>query len=150
MRNAYALGAGAGAFEKVHSQIPEVTAVHFSDACVPYHVVVQIDKTEEGIQQKAIEATFDSLAFAKIVTVVDTDVNVYSVEDVEWAVATRCQFEKDLMLIEGVGHRLNPSVVDDKWTRLGVDATVPLPKEEKFQRAKTKDVNLDDYDIEGV
>ena len=150
VRNAYALGAGAGAFEKVHSQIPEVTAVHFSDACVPYHVVVQIDKTEEGIQQKAIEATFDSLAFAKIVTVVDTDVNVYSVEDVEWAVATRCQFEKDLMLIEGVGHRLNPSVVDDKWTRLGVDATVPLPKEEKFQRAKTKDVNLDDYDIEGV
>jgi 2,5-furandicarboxylate decarboxylase 1 len=150
VRNAYALGAGAGAFEKVHSQIPEVTAVHFSDACVPYHVVVQIDKTEEGIQQKAIRATFDSLAFAKMVTVVDTDVDVYSVEDVEWAVATRCQFENDLMLIDGIGHRLNPSVVDDKWTRLGIDATVPLPREEKFERAKTKDVNLDDYDIEGV
>jgi 2,5-furandicarboxylate decarboxylase 1 len=134
----------------VHSQIPQVTAVHFSDACVPYHVVVQIDKTEEGIQHKAIQATFDSLAFAKMVTVVDTDVDVYSVEDVEWAVATRCQFEHDLTLLDGVGHRLNPSVVDDKWTRLGLDATVPLPRDKAFERARTKDVNLADYDIEGA
>lgn len=149
--NAYGLIAGAGAFDKVHSLVPEVTAVHFSDGSVPYHLVVQIDKKHEGSQRNAIMAAFVSLAFVKTVTVVDTDVDIYSVHDVEWAVQTRCLFEKDLMLIpDAIGHRLNPSVENDKWTRLGIDATVPLPKEEKFVRATVKQINLNDYDIEGA
>ncbi len=149
--NAYGLIAGAGAFDKVHSLVPEVTAVHFSDGSVPYHVVVQIDKKHEGSQRNAIMATFVSLAFAKFVTVVDTDVDIYSMADVEWAIATRCRFEKDLLFIpDSIGHRLNPMVEHDKWTRLGIDATVPLPRPDKFRRATMKDVNLEDYDIEGA
>jgi len=149
--NAYGLSAGAGAFDKVHSLVPEVTAVHFSDGCVPYHVVVQIDKKHEGSQRNAIMATFVSLAFAKMVTVVDTDVDVYNMADVEWATATRCRFEKDLLFIpDSIGHRLNPMVENDKWTRLGIDATVPLPRHPKFKRATMKEVDLEDYDIEGT
>lgn len=148
--NAYGLIAGAGAFDKVHSLVPEVTAVHFSDGSVPYHLVVQIDKKHEGSQRNAMMAAFVSLAFVKTVTVVDTDVDPYSVHDVEWAVQTRCRFESDLLLIpDGIGHRLNPSVENDKWTRLGIDATVKLPREDKFIRATMKDVNPGDYDIEG-
>ena len=151
VRNAYGMAAGAGAFEKVNSLVPEVTALHFSDGSVPYHVVVQIDKKHEGIQRNAIMATFVSLAFAKMVTVVDTDVDPYSLGDVEWAVATRCCFEKDILLIpDSVGHRLNPSVENDKWCRIGIDATVELPRQEKFERATVKQVNLDDYDMEGA
>jgi 2,5-furandicarboxylate decarboxylase 1 len=147
--NCYSIIAGASAYEKVHSLVPEVTAVHFSDGSVPYHLVVQIDKKTEGIQRDAIMAVFDSLAFAKMVTLVDTDVDVYSVIDVEWAVATRCQLDKDILMIpDGIGHRLNPSVENDKWTRMGIDATVPLPRDEKFARATMKDVNLNDYDIQ--
>ena len=38
----------------------------------------------------------------------------------------RCCYETDLLLIpNATGHRLNPMVEDDKWTRLGIDATVP-------------------------
>ena len=46
--NAYGMIAGAGAFDKIHSLVPEVTAVHFSKSSVPYHLVVQIDKKHEG------------------------------------------------------------------------------------------------------
>lgn len=149
--NAYGIIAGAGAFDKVHSLVPEVTAVHFSDGSVPYHLVVQIDKKHEGSQRNAMMAAFVSLAFVKIVTVVDTDVDPYSIADVEWAVATRCCFEKDTLLIpDAIGHRLNPSVEGDKWTRMGIDATVPLPRAEKFNRAMMKDVNLENFDIKGV
>ncbi|MGI9228423.1 MAG: UbiD family decarboxylase [Gammaproteobacteria bacterium] len=151
VRNAYGIIAGAGAFEKIHSIVPEVTAVHFSDGAVPYHLVVQVDKQHEGSQRNAIMAAFVSLAFVKTVTVVDKDVDLYDMQDVEWAVQTRACYEKDLMLMhEGIGHRLNPSVEDDKWSRLGIDATVPLPRQEKFVRATMRQVNLDDYDITGT
>lgn len=149
--NAYGIIAGAGAFEKVHSLVPEVTAVHFSDGSVPYHLVVQIDKKFEGSQRNAMMAAFVSLAFVKTVTVVDTDVDIYNVADVDWAVATRCRYETDLLKVpESIGHRLNPMVENDKWCRLGVDATVPLPRPDKFKRATMKQVDLENYDIEGA
>jgi 2,5-furandicarboxylate decarboxylase 1 len=148
--NAYGIIAGAGAFDKIHGLVPEVTAVHFADGSVPYHLVVQMDKKFEGSQRNAMMAAFVSLAFVKTVTVVDTDVDIYNTADVDWAVATRCCYEKDLLLVpNSIGHRLNPMVVDDNWTRLGIDATVPLPRNERFKRATMAEVNLADFDIEG-
>ncbi len=149
--NAYGISASAGAFAKIHGLVPEVTAVHFADGSVPYHLVVQIDKKHEGSQRNAIMAAFVSLAFVKTVTVVDTDVDIYSPTDVDWAVATRCRYETDLLLIpETIGHRLNPMVANDKWTRLGVDATVPLPRPAKFARATMAQVDLSRFDFEGL
>ena len=151
VRIAYASVAEAGIFESVRAKVPEVTAAHLSDGSVPYHLVVQIDKRHEGAQQQAITAAFDSLPFLKMVTVVDTDVDIFDPGDVEWAVATRARFERDLLLTpDAAGHRLNPMVEDDKWTRMGIDATVPLPRAEKFRRATMRDVNLEDFQIEGL
>lgn len=149
--NAFACIAEAGIFERVNAMVPAVTAVHLSDGSVPYHLVVQIDKKFEGVQRNAIAAAAISQAFIKMVTVVDTDVDIFSIADVEWAVATRCRFEKDVQLIpESTGHRLNPMVENDIWCRVGIDATVPLPREQKYERATMVDVNLDDYDLDGL
>ncbi|MFK8050542.1 MAG: UbiD family decarboxylase [Halioglobus sp.] len=149
--NAYGLIAGAGAFDKIHSLVPEVTAVHFADGSVPYHLVVQMKKTHEGSQRNAIMAAFVALAFVKTVTVVDEDVDIYNSADVDWAVQTRCCYETDLLQIpDAIGHRLNPMVEDDKWTRLGVDATVTLPRDDKFVRASMDQVDLSAFDISGL
>lgn len=148
--NAYGLIAGAGAFDKIHAMVPEVTAVHFADGSVPYHLVVRMNKIHEGSQRNAIMASFVALAFAKTVTVVDEDVDIYNPADVDWAVQTRCCFETDLLLIpNATGHRLNPMVENDSWTRLGIDATVPLPRPDKFIRASMDTVDLSAYDITG-
>lgn len=151
VRIAYASVAEAGIFESVRSKVPEVTAAHLSDGSVPYHLVVQIEKKREGCQQKAIEAAFEALPFLKMVTVVDTDVDIFDIGDVEWAVATRARFEQDLSLIaDADGHRLNPMVENDKWMRMGIDATVPLPRAEKYRRATMRDVDLANFQIEGL
>ncbi len=114
------------------------------------HLIIQIDKKFEGIQNNAMMAAFTAQAFVKMVTLVDTDVDIFNNADVEWAVATRCRFDTDLLLVpESAGHRLNPSTENDMWTRVGFDATVPLPKQEKFVRSTLRDIELDDYDIEG-
>lgn len=151
VRQAYSSVAEAGVFERIRAAVPDVTAVHFSDGCVPYNLVVQLQKQSNDTPAAVIAAAFDSLAFLKTVVVVDTDVNIFDMGDVEWAIATRCRFEHDLNLIhDAIGHRLNPMVEDDKWTRLGIDATVPLPRQQKYERATMLDVDLRDYEIIGL
>ena len=148
--NAFATITEAGIFEKINALVPAVTAVRLSDASIPYHLFVQVNKTREGEQTEAMEAALASQAFVKMVTVVDTDVDIFNNADVEWAVATRCRFECDVLLIpDAIGHRLNPSTENDKWTQVGFDATVPLPRDQKYVRSTMRDVNLDDYKIKG-
>jgi 2,5-furandicarboxylate decarboxylase 1 len=148
--NAFATITEAGIFEKVNGLVPSVTAVRLADGSIPYHLFIQIDKKFEGIQSNAMMAAFSAQAFVKMVTIVDTDVDIFNNSDVEWAVATRCRFDTDLLLVPAsAGHRLNPSVENDMWVRIGFDATVPLPKQQKFVRSTLRDVNIDDYDIEG-
>ncbi len=45
-------------------------------------------------------------------------------------------------------YELAGMVKDDKWARLGIDATAPLPKDEKYGRATMQDVDLSNFDID--
>ncbi len=149
VRQAYASVAEAGVFESIRSAVSNVTAVHFSDGSVPYNLVVQLDTAGGGTPRDAIDVAFDSLVFLKTVTVVDTDINIFDIGDVEWAVATRCRYDKNLVqLPESDGHRLNPMVENDKWVRLGIDATAPVPREEKYTRSSMQAVDLSKFEIE--
>jgi 2,5-furandicarboxylate decarboxylase 1 len=151
VRQAYSSVAEAGVFGRVRAAVPEVRAVHFSDGSVPYTLIVQVDKKDNDTPRRVIDAAFESLVFLKTVIVVDPDVNIYNVADVDWAVATRCRYERGVTVLpEAVGHRLNPMVERDRWVRMGFDATVPLPREKKYERAAMLDVKLSDYEISGM
>lgn len=71
----------------------------------------------------------------KHVVVVDSDIDPHNPEDVEWAIATRFQGDKDLFIFKGVlGSSLDPSASKDRMTsKLGLDATKPSA-EQKFDR----------------
>jgi len=151
VRQAYSSVAEAGVFGRIRGAVPEVRAVHFSDGSVPYTLVVQVDRKSTDTPRRVIEAAFESLAFLKTVIVVDPDVDIYSIADVDWAVATRCRYEHDItMFPDAIGHRLNPMVENDRWTRMGIDATVPLPREDKYRRAMMMDVDLSKFDLSGA
>ena len=70
--------------------------------------------------------------------IVDDDVDIYSHDDVEWAIATRFQASHDLVVIpNAIGSGLDPSNslrgVTDK---MGLDATRPTDEQgNKFHRA---------------
>lgn len=69
----------------------------------------------------------------------DTDIDVYNLEEVEWAIATRFQADEDLITIPHArGSTLDPSAdqTTGLTTKVGIDATRPLNKPlEKFERA---------------
>ena len=71
-----------------------------------------------------------SVLFCKHVVVVDEDIDVWDPAEVEWAIATRVQASRDIVIVEG-GHTstLDPSQVPSKraWSDwLGIDATNPV------------------------
>lgn len=96
------------------------------------HAVVQIEKQHADDGRLAIEAAFQGHRSLKHVVVVDTDVNLYDSADVEWAIATRFQADRDLVLLTGQpSSSLDPSAMQipgkkARTAKMGLDATAPL------------------------
>ena len=78
--------------------------------CNWLHAVVQIKKKDSSDPSKIIQKTFDSHRSLKQVTIVDEDIDPNNAESVEYAMATRFQADKDLIIIKKVrGSSLDPS-----------------------------------------
>ena len=74
----------------------------------------------------------------KHVIVVDEDVDIHNPTEVEWAVATRFQADRDLVIVpESQGSKLDPSNRDGVGAKMGLDATKPLAAAEMtFKRIR--------------
>lgn len=91
-----------------------------------YHLYIQLDKPFPGEAKNVILAALGTHYDIKLVTVVDVDVDVHNPNEVEWAVATRFQAERDLVIVNDTqGSRLDPSTRDGVGSKMGFDATVP-------------------------
>ena len=92
--------------------------------CCYLHAVVQIEKEVEGEAKNAIIAAFAAHPSLKLVVVVDSDVNIFKPEEVEYAIATRVRWSEDMVTIPGVrGSSLDPSSKNGVTTKVGIDAT---------------------------
>lgn len=116
------------------------------------HGIVQIKKKDADDGKKAIEAAFLGHKSMKHVVVVDEDVDIYNPNAVEWAIATRFQGDKDLVVHpDQPGSSLDPSGRHEPGkktltAKVGVDATIPLDVDKrKYEVVQYKKVDLDDY-----
>jgi 3-polyprenyl-4-hydroxybenzoate decarboxylase and related decarboxylases len=91
------------------------------------HGIVKIKKISEDDFAKTVEASFRGHKSMKRVIVVDEDIDIYRDEDVEWALATRFQADKGLLIKKERGSSLDPSSGEDFITaKMGMDATMPI------------------------
>lgn len=147
--NAVGFTAEAKIFVTVNKEVPDLKAVYLPPGgCGFYGAVIQLEKSKEGVQDKAITETFKVFPSLQWVIAVDTDVNIYDPIDVEWAFTTRFNAKKGFIILKDqTGHILNPMVEGGLVTKVGVDATAPYPRTSAFERTKFKEVNLKDYII---
>jgi 2,5-furandicarboxylate decarboxylase 1 len=103
-----------------------------------YHLYVQIRKRQEGEAKNIMLGAFAGHYDVKHVIVVDEDVDIHNPAEVEWAVATRFQADRDLVVIgESQGSKLDPSTRDGVGAKMGLDATKPLSAPEMvFKRIR--------------
>lgn len=117
--------------------------------CSWLHAIVQIDKQGGEDGKKAIEAAFLGHKSLKHVFIVDGDINIFDPPQVEWAMATRFQGDKDLVIKENqIGSSLDPSANPETkvTTKVGFDLTKPLGEKVKaFERGEFPKVDLQKY-----
>lgn len=124
-------------FKSVKNAVPTVENVVLTEGgCCWLHAVVSINKQTEGDGKNAIMAALSAHPSLKHCVVVDTDVNVFDAEDVEYAISTRVKGDRDIMIVPNVrGSSLDPVAESDgTTTKIGVDATKSLKTLEKFER----------------
>ncbi len=117
--------------------VPKVHAVRLTPASGGWlHAVISIEKSHDGDAKNAIMAAFAGHPSLKHVVIVDPDIDVDDPRDVEWAIATRFQADRDLVIIRNArGSTLDPSAPTGLTTKLGIDATKPLGREAEYEKA---------------
>src|SRR5947207_272992 len=122
--------------------------------CAFWHAVISIKK-QPGEAKNALLAAL-SVMDLKHVVVVDDDIDVNDPTDVEWAIATRVQGDRDIMIVSNArGKPLDPSLaptpvgVVPTTAKVGIDATIPegVPREryERIAYAYADRARIDDY-----
>src|SRR5215475_6213645 len=122
--------------------------------CAFWHAVISIKK-QPGEAKNALLAAL-SVMDLKHVVVVDDDIDVFDPTDVEWAIATRVQGDRDVLIVTNArGKPLDPSLaptppgVVPTTAKIGIDATIPegVPREryERIAYAYADRARIDTY-----
>jgi 2,5-furandicarboxylate decarboxylase 1 len=122
--------------------------------CAFWHAVISIRK-QPGEGKNALLAAL-SVMDLKHVVVVDEDIDVFNAMDVEWAIATRVQGDRDVIVIPGARAKpLDPSLplmppgVVPTGAKVGIDATIgegiPHERFERIAYAHADRARIGDY-----
>ena len=107
--------------------------LHFvADTCGS-HIVMSTSSTDRGENRRALTMAL-SFSNIKKAVIVDGDVDIRNPLEVEWAMATRFQADRDLIVLSDVkGQPIDPSAGPEFISsKIGVDAT--KPDTENFER----------------
>ena len=118
---------------KMKREIPTLKRIHLIPGTFGSHVVMSIDTDNKGEIRRALTLAL-SFSNIKKAVIVDGDVEVEDEYEVEWAIATRFQGDRDLIIIPDVrGQPIDPSSKEGfLTTKIGMDAT--RPKKEGFEK----------------
>jgi len=116
--------------------VPQVTNVYRPPIC-PYYVYVQLRKTQAWQPRAIITAALAAPEDFKYVFVFDEDVDIFDEHEVHWAIGTRSDWAKDLIVIPDLrAPTLDPaSGGQGLGTRAGLDCTKPTPPAVYEQRS---------------
>jgi 4-hydroxy-3-polyprenylbenzoate decarboxylase len=108
-------------------------------------IIFQVKKqgaSDEGIQRNILMAALGDAPSLRLAIVVDEDVNIYSVDDVLWAITTRCNPETGIIRGAGGSRGIPAMPTERKITGIGgweggiaLDCTAPWNEKWRFERA---------------
>jgi 2,5-furandicarboxylate decarboxylase 1 len=109
-------------------EFPGLTAVHFPAAGTVGMIAVIAIKQHYESEARNVIATMLGSRRNKIIIVVDEDIDIFDMEKVLWAVATRSQADEDVVIFPRlVATAMDPSVRKLRvGAGLGIDATRPF------------------------
>ncbi len=146
----------ANLYRAVRAMVPSVKAVRVPG---PFTCYVSLEQRLPGQAKNAILSVLGADMYMKRVVVVDHDVDIFDDRQVTWAIATRCQPDRDITIVTHArGSDLDPSTAQDGYSaKWGVDATAKpslagfTPRHrvppETWERINLKDFGLGDLGL---
>jgi len=117
----------------IRLQLPEVKDMNMPPEGVFHNcVIVSIKKRYTGQAKKVMSALWGMglMMLAKLIIVVDEDVNVQNISEVMWRVFNNIDAGRDVMMVEGPVDALDhSSPLPHLGTKMGIDATRKWPSE---------------------
>lgn len=114
-------------YAMAHAVAPSLRSVHVPASGRRFHAYLQLYEPPRGEARDALVA---ALAYRrlKMAIAVDEDVDIFSPDEMLWALATRVQWTRDSFTLDGLStSTLDPSLPEGAQTgsKLGIDATLP-------------------------
>lgn len=146
-------------YRQVKGVVPHLKAVNLPlSGTGRVFCYISIKKRSEGEPKQAAFAALTTEPNIKHVIVVDDDIDVFDENEVQWAVATRFEADRDLIIMPNcMGGHLNPTSYayermekGPMQTKLIMDATKPLPPVKfpvvaKVPEEVVNSIKLDEY-----
>jgi 2,5-furandicarboxylate decarboxylase 1 len=144
-------------YRRVREVVPSVKAVNMPmSGGARAHCYISMKKNTDGEPKLAAFAALMTENNIKLVILVDDDIDVFNEPEVLWAVATRFEADRDLIVMPYcLGGQIFPTAYD--WTRNNpgkmntkviMDATKPAPPTPFPERAQVPKEWLDRIDLE--
>jgi 2,5-furandicarboxylate decarboxylase 1 len=111
--------------ESVKKLFPFIANIFFIQRTFGSSVVVSVRPAERG-KIRSLMLSMMAFPMIKKVTIVDGDISPDNLRDVEWAVVTRCDADRDVIVIPGLqGQPIDPSApLGQGVAKIGIDATM--------------------------
>ena len=129
------LAATALAYREAYKICPDIHDICLtSGGTSRHHCVVSIKKRHPYEPRNVMTALLAANIGIKLCVVVDEDIDVHDMQQVEWAINTRMQADRDVMILPVMySPTLDPSAPYPRASsKMGIDATAPLEDKEAF------------------
>jgi len=144
----------------LREQFPNIKDINI--ACEPrlgamLHIFISIDKQDDAEPRKLLDAAFKATAgifpvsmITKRIVIVDDDIDVFNLEEVEWAIWTRLSGAEKVMKIADVKSWELERCVNDEMesVRVGIDGTMDMDSVDKLLKPiipGSEAIRLEDY-----
>ncbi len=118
-------------WKALETAVREPVGVYVTASCGGmYNARVSLRQRVPGEVRNAIAAVFGSNADVKHVFVTDADIDIFSDSELDWALATRFQADRDVVVASGFrAVPLDPSLQGERaGAKAGFDLTIPFGK----------------------
>lgn len=140
---------------RVLARLRQVSPLVESVNLLPFFLncVIQIGDypgVQDGIAKNVLSAALAE-PWIKTAVIVDRDIDIHRPDDVNWALATRVDFTRDVLIRDGLmGFPLDPmkETPESTVSKIGIDATVSPSKRDRFIRRRVvgyDEVKLGDW-----
>jgi 2,5-furandicarboxylate decarboxylase 1 len=109
---------------KIRERFPALRALEYPSSGTHFHCYASLGPGAPGLPRQVALALLGLDPYLKMAVIVDEDIDVRDEREVLWAIATRFQADRDLIVMGGLpGSLLDPSSSGGITARMAVDAT---------------------------